>query len=217
MAYIYKITNNINGKMYIGKTILPIEKRFQEHLEESLRERSKNRPLYRAFNKYGYNNFTLSLIEECHPDEASEKEIFWIEYFRTFKVGYNATLGGDGKKYIDYDLVISTYQELKNLSLTAKIHNIHEDSVRNILNNFNIQVLSNLEVAKKYYVKPVNMYDLKNNYICSFSSMNEAMNYLKENNFIDKDKYKERSVGHISEVCNNKRKTFAKHIWKWAE
>lgn len=48
MAYIYKITNDINDKVYIGKTEFAIEKRFKEHCQDALKAKSDNRPLYSA-------------------------------------------------------------------------------------------------------------------------------------------------------------------------
>jgi group I intron endonuclease len=57
MGFIYKITNNINQKSYIGKTERNISVRYKEHI------RHKNYldlPLYRAFNKYGIENFSIS-------------------------------------------------------------------------------------------------------------------------------------------------------------
>ncbi len=56
---VYLIVNNINGKLYVGKTYTTLEKRFKEHINDSKKERNKNRPLYRAMNKYGYNNFKM--------------------------------------------------------------------------------------------------------------------------------------------------------------
>ena len=52
-GFIYKITNTINNKVYIGKTLSSIEKRFTEHKEDSRRPQEQIRPLYRAMNKYG--------------------------------------------------------------------------------------------------------------------------------------------------------------------
>ena len=103
MGYIYKITNDINQKSYIGKTEYSIERRFKEHCSESERERSWNRPLYRAMRKYGIEHFSISLIEET--DNTAEAEQYWISYFNTYKTGYNATLGGEGTKFYDYDLI----------------------------------------------------------------------------------------------------------------
>lgn len=61
--------------------------------------------------KYGVENFTIEEIEKT--DNPEDRERYWIEYFGSFKNGYNATIGGDGRPYIDYDLVVATYKELK--------------------------------------------------------------------------------------------------------
>ena len=76
MAYIYVITNKINGKQYVGKTNGIIEKRFQEHISDSKRKRCEKRPLYNAMNKYGIENFEIKILEECSAEESSEKEIY---------------------------------------------------------------------------------------------------------------------------------------------
>lgn len=73
MAYIYKITNSINGKIYIGKTYKTIEQRFKEHFKDS--KRYKNRPLYRAINKYGIESFKIEVIEKTNTPEEREKYI----------------------------------------------------------------------------------------------------------------------------------------------
>lgn len=74
-GFIYIIRNNINDKVYIGKTLLPtIEERFKEHIKDSKRERCEKRPLYNAINKYGEEHFYIELIEECSADVLSERE-----------------------------------------------------------------------------------------------------------------------------------------------
>ena len=79
---------------------------------------NKNRPLYRAFQKYGIENFSIETIEETN--NPNEREKYWIEYYGSFKNGYNATIGGDGKPYIDYDLVVATYKEIMNMEKVAE-------------------------------------------------------------------------------------------------
>jgi group I intron endonuclease len=131
MAYIYEITNDINNKKYIGKTEGTIEKRFQEHCRDAFRRRCEKRPLYAAMRKYGIEHFHISLLEET--DNPEERECYWIEKLSSFKYGYNATIGGDGKKYLDYDLILKTYSKINNCNEVAKILNISSDSVRKVL------------------------------------------------------------------------------------
>lgn len=92
-GYIYKITNKVNGKAYVGKTTDTVQVRWEEHLKDSKRKRCVNRPLYRAIGKYGADAFAIETLEEADLDVLSEREIYWIEYFNTYSDGYNATSG----------------------------------------------------------------------------------------------------------------------------
>ena len=97
MGFIYKIVNNVNNKLYVGKTTQTIEKRFKDHIKNA--KNKVNRYLYDAMNKYGYENFHTELIEECDDSILSSREIFWIKELNTFWLngfGYNMTIGGDG-------------------------------------------------------------------------------------------------------------------------
>jgi group I intron endonuclease len=93
--FIYKITNKINGKIYVGKTSKTIHERFNAHLKHA---RNKvNRHLYDSINCYGAENFEVSLIEICNEEIANERERFWIlELSCMSPNGYNMTFGGDG-------------------------------------------------------------------------------------------------------------------------
>lgn len=93
MSFIYKITNIVNGKVYIGKTNRTIEERFKEHCQKSTINSYEKRPLYSAMKKYGIENFIIEQIEECSLSVVDEREKYWIEYFGSFKYGYNATKG----------------------------------------------------------------------------------------------------------------------------
>ena len=210
MAYIYKIKNDINDKIYIGKTEFSIEKRFVQHCRDALRERNEKRPLYSAMKKYGVEHFFIELVEETN--EPEEREAYWIKYYNSFEKGYNATLGGDGKKYIDYDLVIQTYKKELNAATTANILNISPDSVRKILKENNVEIISSQEISAKKNSKKVEMFDLNDNYIRTFNSMIEAGKYLIDNK---KSNCKLTTIRqHISEVVRGKRKTCAGFKWK---
>lgn len=94
---IYKITNNINGKMYIGQSV--------DIYHRWIKEKAPNVPKYalqRAFDKYGRENFTFEIIERVKLEELNEREIYWITYYDTYNNGYNETLGGDGYQKYDY-------------------------------------------------------------------------------------------------------------------
>ena len=209
MAYIYQIVNDINQKIYVGKTEFSIEKRFKEHCKDAYNERYKNRPLYSAMRKYGIENFHIELIEETNSPE--EREVYWIEQKRSFKNGYNATIGGDGKKYIDYDLVIKTYNQCLSMIETAKCLNIHEDTVSLILHTNGIPTLSGSEVSRIKYGNIINQYDLKMNYIQTFPSIKSAAIFLKGKNM------NHGVAAHISDVCKGKRKTAYGYIWRYAD
>ena len=211
MAYIYQITNQINGKIYIGKTERTIQERWREHCEDYLRERCYYRPLYRAMRKYGLSNFTIELLEET--DNPEEREIFWIEQKGSFKHGYNATMGGDGKKYIDYDLVVATYKNSGIIKETAKILGICEDTVHKILKQKDISIKPTSEINKEKFSKMVSMYSLNDEYIRTFVSLQEAATYMVENKLTGCKHSTIRT--HISEVCRGKRKTAAKFKWKF--
>ncbi len=212
MAYIYKIVNDINNKIYIGKTECSIKKRFKEHCRDAFKNQNEKRPLYAAMRKYGIEHFHIELIEETNNPE--EREIYWIEQFRSFKNGYNATKGGDGRRYLDYDLIIATYKEIGIVRQTANKLGIDEHTVSKILYNNNIKILSARKASDKSTKKVVNMYDLQGNFLQSFESASDAARFLVETKKVNCLASTVR--GHISSVCNNKRKTAAGYIWKFA-
>lgn len=101
-GYIYKITNLINNKIYIGQTVQTVEQRFRGHCNSAKRlkqhpERYK-RPceIHSAINKYGVENFIVEQIDTAESKyELNKKEIYWINYYDSTNVGYNMTIGGD--------------------------------------------------------------------------------------------------------------------------
>lgn len=213
MAYIYKITNLVNGKIYVGKTIYTIERRFKEHLSDSKRGKYENRPLYKAINKYGKDNFIIEAIEKCEDDKASEREIYWIEKLNSYHNGYNATLGGDGKNYLDYEFICQTYQQVQNAVKTAQICNCCPDTVLEILKKENIPVLSSSEIAKRQQGKKVIQLSLDGKEIQRFPTLRDAGRYLVETH---QAKGGVQGIGsNIRQVCENRRKTAYKYKWIW--
>lgn len=101
-GYIYKITNKINGKIYIGQTIHKIQYRFREHcngIKYLLKHRKNVSYLQKAILKYGKENFIIEEIDTAVSEEDMDnKEIFWIDKYNSTdrNIGYNITKGGEG-------------------------------------------------------------------------------------------------------------------------
>ena len=205
MAYVYKITNKKNGKMYIGKTKFSVKKRWGQHCRDYKKDRNEDRPLYRAMSKYGVELFEVEVIEKANHKKAEEREKFWIEYYGTFKDGYNATVGGDGKQYIDYDLVVSLYRKVQNQAKVARIMNISVSNVYDILKIKEVKVLSSAKVNKEKSSKAVAQIGEKGEILNVFSSLGDAGRFLG-----GVGKY-----AHISKVCSGKRKTAYGYKWEF--
>lgn len=137
MIGIYKITNKINGHSYIGQSI-NITSRWNHHRNYSSKQSSY--PLYLAFEKYGIDNFTFEVLEECLVDELDDKEIYYIKLFDTYHNGYNQTEGGSGSKghyqkislndlYEIYDLLMNSNIPQQEIATTFKVG---EDTISEI-------------------------------------------------------------------------------------
>ena len=88
---IYLITNNINGKLYVGQAV-NFSKRQSRHRRSVNVDSSSKRPLVSAFKKYGFENFTFSILESPAIQDLTEREQFWMDKLNVCNraVGYNA-------------------------------------------------------------------------------------------------------------------------------
>lgn len=125
---IYKITNNLNHHFYIGQSI-HIQQRWKEHRKTFDKNKMTTTVLQKAFHKYGFENFSFEIIEECEPDKLNEREVFYIS---TLKPEYNMNEGGTGNKgYVVSD-------EIKNvLSRKGRKQwdSYDEETKKNIIKN----------------------------------------------------------------------------------
>lgn len=215
MAYIYVITNHVNGKQYVGKTSKTIEQRFKEHKKNIYKRTTENRPLYRAMRKYGTENFSIKELEKCSMEDSSEKEIYWIEKLDTYHSGYNATFGGDGKALYNYVELAKVYLERQNIQEVCRIFNCDKNVVSIACKNKGIKVLSSQEISKIKYSKKVMQCNKTNHkkVYNIFNSLMEAATYMVDNNLTGCKHSTIRT--HISEVCHGKRKSAAGYYWKF--
>lgn len=216
MSYIYKITNSINQKIYIGMTNKSIKERWEQHKKDFSKTNQEKRPLYSAMRKYGICNFTISEIEECSKTNVCEREKYWINFYNSYNEGYNGSLGGEGNFFIDSKLVIEEYQILLNMSEVAKKLNISRDSVRSILNQNEILIIPSEEIMRQKTSKAVEMLSLDNNYLQTFESLKSAGRFIiQKNNLKDNTISLNGICSHIRDCANGKRKTAYQHKWKY--
>lgn len=122
---VYKITNEINGKVYIGITEKTLEERWNGH-KSKMRNGNKSH-LYCAMRKYGVQNFSIIIIEDNVKtyEELLEKEIFYISKFNSTNVdiGYNMTYGGDTNPMIHPRTIQKHKERLSDVEVRSKISN----------------------------------------------------------------------------------------------
>ena len=102
---IYKTTNLINGKIYVGKDSHNNSNYF-----------GSGKYIWNAIKKYGKENFKKEIICECNSkEELNKKEIFWIKELNSkdFKIGYNLTDGGDGGSGLHHLVSEETREKLR--------------------------------------------------------------------------------------------------------
>lgn len=231
---IYKIENKINHKKYIGQSI-DIYDRWWHHKNIANRKddpHHHNQCLYSAIDKYGIENFSFEIIEQCNFLQLDEREIYWISFYHSYIhdpdcQGYNMTKGGSAgsRKPVDqYDLNGNFIQTYSSITEAANKNKIDIQNLSKCLRyisksagGYQWRYYGDIPPGK--YIKKshqnsigignehaVNQYSLMGEYINTFNSIKEAKLALQ----------KHTSSGHISECCAGKRKSAYGYIWKYA-
>ena len=186
MIGIYKITNKVNGKIYIGQSIT-IKNRWKQHINEAKNNRN-NAALYLAMRKYGIDNFSFEVIEECDIKFLNEREIYWINFYNSFEgEGYNMTPGGSEPVKADIQKIYSLWDKGYCVSEIVKEVNVGKTSIQNYLNEY--ENYSAEESNRRGGVKArqtsiqngnviipdkcIKQYDLWGNYIKTWTTQNE--------------------------------------------
>ena len=177
---IYKITNLVNNKCYIGQTIKAPQDRWKEHQQHAFgtHPNDVNKALYRAIRKYGLENFTFEVVQDgiqTH-EELDKAEIYWINHFNSFINGYNSTLGG--QKYheiLPISEIIESYKKTRSARKTAAIFGIDHSTVDDILNANNIPRFSFRQAAGQ------RIKISKGSFVKEFDSVRDCAEWFVEN------------------------------------
>jgi group I intron endonuclease len=152
---IYKTTNLINGKIYIGKD-------------------TKNNPNYigsgkiikSAIKKYGKENFIKEILEYCNNDNIDEREIYWINELESIKNGYNISTGGQGGDTFLYNTQMNIIRKKMSISAKARIGDknsmygkFHKESSKEKMRNKKIGIYDGDKNprSKKLYQYDINL------------------------------------------------------------
>lgn len=209
MIGIYKITNKINGKCYIGQST-DIDDRWAKHRSRPFQENDKSYDtcLYRAIRKYGLDNFIFEVIEECAYDKLNEREIFYIDFYNSHctKHGYNMTFGGEGGIKRDNKKICDMWNEGHTISKIAKELGCSRNTVKNTLKQFGKYDTNEIKNRwVKQNSRSINQYDINFNLLKTWNSARQAE--------------KELGIDHsgIGDCCNYMIKQSGGFKWRYAE
>ena len=133
---IYKITNKINGKVYIGQTIHSLDDRWQQHIRNA--KKGVRTHFYSAIRKYGENNFEPEVIcEATTKEEMNLLETYYIQEYNSINVGYNMVDGGNN-----------------NVMFIPEVNQHHKDVVRSEENRTKISNSMKKKIANGDFFKP---------------------------------------------------------------
>lgn len=118
----------VNHKVYIGQS-KNIELRWKHH-----KTTKDKHSIHYAFDKYGIENFSFEILEECPTSKLDEKEIYWIKYYDSYKNGYNKTLGGHAGGYSD-SLSLEDVEKITVLLKQGELSNQEIGMVFNVSEN----------------------------------------------------------------------------------
>lgn len=223
---VYKITNNKNGKIYVGITNQgATTNRWYKHCSDA--NCGSDFPIHNAIRKYGKDNFQIEVIEIIENEDfdyLKEREKYWIKELDSYnkRIGYNLTLGGDGtfgrfhsketKDKIRQKAIGRKVSDIskKHMSDSHKKREYDHDEMSKRAKKGNKKRWSNLDNRINFSINNANnklilQYDLKMNFINEYRSASEAARKMN------------KTHGNISNCAKGKLKTAYGYIWKYKE
>lgn len=191
--YVYKHTNKLNKKCYVGITSMKVEDRWRNNGKAYIRKNKNGKYSHLKFalaiQKYGWDNFTHEIIEEGFftKEEIERCEIYWIEYYDSFNNGYNTTKGGNISLWSKTDIGKETVSEsVKKLWEDEQYRRKNITPVKCVENNYIFQ--SAKEIADLLHVNSCNIRACCNGkqkyaygYHWEFSNWNDYDIFYKQN------------------------------------
>lgn len=218
---IYKITNTINGKCYIGQSV-NLKNRIKMHKSMIKHNNEDNEYLRKSTKKYGYKNFKIEIIKYCKEEELDFYEKYYIDYYKSYKRenGYNIELGGSTNKHLSKEQIEKMrktkkgklmgkenpfYGKTHTLETKNKISEKHKNNKYCVGRFMSKETREKIGKANKLRgAKAVECYSRNGDYITEYKSINEACESLN---------YKSSTA--ISQCCIGKRYTACKFQWKF--
>lgn len=201
MYSIYKITNIINNKLYIGFSNNP-NNRFKEHTRLLLKNKHHSHKLQNAFNKYGLENFKFEIIKSNINQENIEKqEIDYISEYNSYDRGYNCTKGGN------INMVCTKYWKGK----FGKNHNIAKKVYQYDLDGNYIQEWGSVIDAARFFGTEFSGLISKSCYKNKYSAYKYYWRHEYKGEKIEIEErvyYQERPVIMICPITNKELQTF---------
>lgn len=208
MAYIYKITNDFNNKIYIGKTTRDVKLRFKEHFNKTS---GSNSYIDNDMANKGIEHFSYEILEECPVDIINEREKYWVAFYHSYikdplcKGGYNLTPGGEGKSLTDEQ--IKNIRQLWEQGLSgaeiARQLNIPQSTVTHRISQYDdYNKIENRIKSNQWCWKPVSQYTINGEYIQDYDSISQAT--------------RELNISSSSEICAAINNNTICHGYRWA-
>lgn len=228
---IYKAENIIDGKMYIGQTIKTLEERKRRHLSEA--QSGKGFKFQEAIRYWGADKFRWTILEEVDTiQQLNEREKYWIEYYKSYKNGYNLTKGDSNPmNFVEskqhHEEVMRSKEVREKISKTMKKRiaegNFFTEEHRRKISeklkgNKHFQghkrTPEAIEASAKRRRKKVSCYDEKQNLVKKFDSLNDAVDWITINNIYPQIHNKTSYKGLIKRSYD-KNKYYNGLIWKY--
>jgi hypothetical protein len=231
-GYIYKITNLINQHSYIGQTYRTIKLRWNEHKRDYKKHKYA---LYSAMKMYGLEHFSIEQVEKisCYDvhellTSLNEREVFWIDFYDTYRNGYNETIGGqnnapnkfDEVPVIEYDMDFNelyrynsatdaafangfSRSDISSCCSRKKVYRVHDRIFRYVTSPLTEEEKN---AYRERYPK-IYQYDFYGNLIRVYNFVYEAVDWFAEQGVVI-------DSGNIAKCCNGKVLSALGYVWR---